>query len=1112
MKNKKVVLSVLSTAVVASMATSAFAAPQTGVYLGGDVKKFYPMEALLHLTATGEAKFAQEYLQLDAANKLDEVVFVTEDGDAVVGASIEEILEEGYDQAIQEELQDSDFLDSYLTADTDGNAGAAYDPWPSTPAGELKVESVSAINLKQVKVEFNKAVDETEGSNIANYFVGLEGNTSTNVATQAGGGSVKLADDKKSAIITLNNGSALVNFSTANKVTVSKAVGLAEDYVKTDLAASDTAFPTLDSVTATGPRELTLVFSEPLDNSVSSANTISSLVLDNGAVALDPTSAVYTAADKKLVIKTYSDLTAGTHTLKIKSGSANLLKDFSGASVVPAEKTFTYTADTTAPTVSVKSHTENSVTIKFNKTVSGVRTNNVVFSHTYQGYNQVLGGSASVTGSGDEYTITFPAPFPPGTARVYIDYAAGTTDANKIKDNYGNIFQPTSFTVDTTADTTKPVVNSVDFVDANHVKVTFSEDVQAGSGTNGAENPANYTLRDSTGATVQVTGAAFQTSPASNKVVVLTTAQLNGGAYTLEIKNVKDRSIAGNTLDTVTKSFTATDLVPPNIADLLSGGGTSYDALLVGTKKVKIGFTEAMKKESIENKDNYLFQGSPLPAGTTITAAADLKSVIVDFTNTTTTPAASNTFTVGRVEDAAGNKIAAFQTTVTVQAATAPAPSKIEAIGKNQIQLSFDEIIINPVATDFAVDVDGTGSTGFKTPASISVTNNSGKTTITLITQDAMTTGFATTNDKPVVRTTANSSSSTSQAAAGSASNEFGAKVNINDVKADDKIAPELTSTNPVVTVDQDGDNKIDHIKVTFTETMSPAYVNASSFAVAGYDILGVTTDSNGAVTSDTDLGDAQPGTTVFITVKEKDSADLGATPSVTVGTIRDTAGNAFAGQTVTAVDGMAPTASVVAASTAGGDALVNIAEKAAGFNVVATSNKLGTLYVVPAGTTATKAAIQAAAIASAPVTVAGGNTTISVPAASTGVTDTTQYVVYAIDSADNVSAATSTAFTADLTAPTATAATSQVAANGGTITITFSEALSATAKTNVETAISAATTQGTLGYSWNAANTVLTVTNSHATDNTNFAADVTANITDVAGNPTNNAVVVDLP
>ncbi|MGG3488649.1 hypothetical protein ABES19_02425, partial [Brevibacillus choshinensis] len=142
--NKKVVLSVLSATFVASMAASAFAAPKDGLYIGGNVQKHYSFKTLLDLDAAGKAKFNAD-LAANGAN-FNNLVFVDLDGK---GASISEILDEGLDEAKKEALVDADFADSYSTIGTDGSVTGTYDPTndlPDAPAGDLKVESVSAIS------------------------------------------------------------------------------------------------------------------------------------------------------------------------------------------------------------------------------------------------------------------------------------------------------------------------------------------------------------------------------------------------------------------------------------------------------------------------------------------------------------------------------------------------------------------------------------------------------------------------------------------------------------------------------------------------------------------------------------------------------------------------------------------------------------------------------------------------------------------------------------------------------------------------------------------------------------------------------------------------------
>lgn len=1022
--NKKIVLSVLSATVVASMASSAFAAPSAGLYIGGDVHRFYGFDYLLDLKTEIKANVAK----LVAAQQDNQIVFVLPDGR---GYDVKEVLAgraagKTLEQILQDKLKKADFLDSYDVVKKDGTVSGIEKPkdkiTDDQQPGTGGIDSVTAKNLKQVEVKFTKAVDATEGAKLANYFVAKEGALNTNVAT-GNGAKVELASDLKSAVITLADGQNFTNFTTANKVTVSKAVGLTADYSKTDLAASDTANPTLESVTSTGPREITLVFSEPLNRTV---GPVSSFLLDNGAIALDTFNYTYIDAEKKLVIKTYSDLTAGAHTLKIKSATDNQLKDYSGASVIPVEKTFTHVIDTTPPTVAVKASSERTVTLKFNKPVVNLDSSKVQFSHTYRGLNAVYGttlGAVTKVGS-DEYTIKFDNPFNPGTTKMYIDYVTGTTNAEMIKDNYGNVLQPTALDINTIADNTKPEVAAVDFVNSTTLKVTFSEDVEAGFGPNGAENATNYVLKDSTGAVVPILGARFATNPNSNKVVELTTARINGGAYSLEIKNIKDRSIAKNMLDTVTKNFVAVDTVAPDVDDLAVGTGSKYDGVLLGDNKVRIGFTEPMKKESIENKDNYQWNAQAIPAGVVLTASADLKSVVFDFTNakwsngTPITVSPSHIFKVGRVEDLAGNKIAAFETEVRLVQNTTLGVASIEAVSKNQIKLTFNENLVNVNAYDFAIDADGDGSATFKVAGGASVNNEAGKTYITLISQDTIKTGFDSENDKPVVRTIGRDASGNpltgTPAPTTNTSNQYGNKIFISNAKATDKVVPELIEKekNPIETIDQNNDGKIDHIRVSFTELMSPAYINAASFAVAGYEILGVTTDSDGIATSVTDTGDGKQGKFVLITVKQKDTPDIGAKPAVTVGTIRDVAGNAFTPVTLSPSDKTQPTAIVTAGP--GGDKILSAAEKASGFTVTAQSNKYGKLYVVEDGKTySDEATLKTVSIADAYTQVLNADTNISVPA-NASIDHGKKFNVVAVDTEGNLSS-TVEAFTADL-------------------------------------------------------------------------------------------------
>ncbi|OXS25281.1 MAG: hypothetical protein BI182_05995 [Acetobacterium sp. MES1] len=132
---------------------------------------------------------------------------------------------------------------------------------------ELLVDSVTAKNLKQIEIKFNKAVDSTTAGDVANYEVYDNGST-TKVA---GVYLTELSSDSKTVLLTLVNDATtkLTNLSTA-KVVVKKAVkdadgvALAADYTNDAVAVSDVTRPTIAGVTQTGPNKIKVAFSEPV--------------------------------------------------------------------------------------------------------------------------------------------------------------------------------------------------------------------------------------------------------------------------------------------------------------------------------------------------------------------------------------------------------------------------------------------------------------------------------------------------------------------------------------------------------------------------------------------------------------------------------------------------------------------------------------------------------------------------------------------------------------------------------------------------------------------------------------------------------------------------------
>jgi len=396
------------------------------------------------------------------------------------------------------------------------------------PHANLQVSSVTAVNPKQVEVEFNRMLKSDERSKMTtdNFHVGLQASPSTDQLTGIGS-AVEVQDDSKSVLLTMADGVYFVNGSTTNRVIVRKEVGIDADYTINNLVFVDTSVPTLQSVHTESPR------------TVDNTETPTNVTLNGGAIALNLVGGVYNDARRELRINTYSDLSAGSYTLGISSGTS--LKDYSGFSVVPTSKTFTHSPVTTEPTVSVKSATVNSVTIEFSRAIDPstlVNNTSVLFRHTVETstYYQVTGTSVSnPSGDARTFVIDFTSKtLPVGTTTLWMKYVDGTPDASKVKDTWGNIIAPFSLEVITTLDTTGPTA-TVSVYDNTRIDVQYSEAVQ------GASTLSNYSLKKNS---LPVTISSIS-SLGGNKYR-LNVASAMQGDYILTISNIKDTSPAEN--------------------------------------------------------------------------------------------------------------------------------------------------------------------------------------------------------------------------------------------------------------------------------------------------------------------------------------------------------------------------------------------------------------------------------------------------------------------------------------------------------------------------------------------------------------------------------------
>lgn len=990
MKNKKLVLSVLSTTVVASMATSAMAAaPSAGLYLGGEVDKYYALENFVNdefidafsadlanvapenvvyvdmdgkaatlQTIIDEDDWQSALLDLNDEENLttvfgddadDEFAVVDEkgqdSGDVVTpdngggntdvpavdsatssvegkvvtisgtvenaddvrvtlidkdNKSYEYLASEGqveFDQETGEftftsaELTEGDWSYEVTAINGDVESDATKGTFKIEAPAELKVDSVTVNNLKQFTVVFNQQVDKTSAENEANYvFNGAalaDGTTTGQTPAQA---KAVLQADGKTVVVTLADAQA----QQANKtIAISGVKDTKGNNVKEfsgSLYFFDAVVPTVLSAQQVSKNEVKVVFSEPI-NATSVATTAFSF--DNNTYSIASVSPV-TGEPNAVILALGTNIPAGEHTITVNpvAGAANNVEDAAGFDVLKADVKFTYTSDTTAPTLSVEEATQTKVTLKFNKPVksNGIGAWNTDYT-VYHTANNIPAykGVAVLDADKQTLTVTFANPLPTGNVTIFVNNTAVT--ANQLTDLYGNAYVSSSYTATVSADTIAPTVTSVTAYDSNHVDVTFSEAVS------GANVASNYLIKDSTGTIIPVTAAIQQ---GTSNTYRLTTGSLNGGTFTLSIAAgaIKDTSYNQNPIAAYSTAFVVADLIKPTVTT----GSFSTDKT-----KVFVNFSEAMATtgaNSVLSNSNYLiaFDGTTkqaLPTGTTITLGADNKSVVITFPSAQASlVSGTSKIFVAQVADLAGNKTSSFENPVTLSTAdltgTNIVTGSVETTATNTIKFKVDTTLSAIDASKFTIN----GATA----VSASYANNSDGTATVTVTANPSnvwgtdTTGLAST----AVSIAANGLKTTNNVVNSNT-------ITISNTAVLDKIAPAL---NTVVTGDLNSpaNGKIDTITLTFSENLYAASVQEADFSVAGYEVTSVFASGAG----------------VTLKVKEQSVVDSGAKPSVqVVGSVEDTSRNASGVlAAVTATDGVAPQAITISAQdsiTAGG-------------------------------------------------------------------------------------------------------------------------------------------------------------------------------------------------
>lgn len=574
------------------------------------------------------------------------------------------------------------------------------------------VESVSAINAKEVQIQFGSPVTKASvltGTSVQNITFSPVG-----TATAPGALTGSLSADGKTLTVTATN-----SFSGSYTVVATDSIegtnGKKLSEYKEVVSLKDTVRPTVGQAVYNSNNVATFTFSEPIDVADNAALASALTLKDASGATYAPT--VVLAADKKsftLDLNAGTFVTGKTYTLTVTS-----LKDFAGNLITPNPLSVTVekkVVDNVAPTVSsISSSQAGYVVVNFSEKVSANANNEVA---VVGGVTADLDTNASLDASGTVLTV-----------RNASFNGIKDITVTGFADVAGNAGTAKTALVNFPVDSVKPVVSSsaVKVIDnKNYVVLTFSEDVTV-SNAGGSTITGTYVTDNG----VEKTMAAIDASVAANvsmvtgtknQVKILVDSQ-EKGKYNVSLPANLVTDVVGNANVAVTSTYTiganTSETTKPTIVDStpLTSDLDGIVVQVADNNTVTIEFSEKLATSSL-NLNNFLVEGVAV-AEKAVFTDTDQDTIKLTLKEGAIKTSGTYNFTVQNVSDVAGN----VMTSVTQPKAfvdndapglTSAALTSNDVAGDTSvITLTFDEAIDaatiaeGSAVADFDIFVDG---------------------------------------------------------------------------------------------------------------------------------------------------------------------------------------------------------------------------------------------------------------------------------------------------------------------------------------------------------------------------------------------------------------------
>ncbi len=521
---------------------------------------------------------------------------------------------------------------------------------------EAKVESIKAVNAKEIEVKFGtevKDLAELKENKSANFSV-VEGSKELEIEK------VELSKDKKSATITLKN--ALVNKQAyvAHVKDVKSVDGKDIPKALEVIFFNDEVAPTVSTV-STPDGNVKVVFSEKL-----SGDEVTVVINGKQIKATPAGNAVtLTKAQVEDVVKNgeaFNVIVTGATDL-----AGNKMEMYEGKATYKVEK------DVTAPEVK---------DIKVKELVGGKATLEVTFSEELikDGQGKVVvkkdgkvlpNTEIALTDDQTKALVTVPAALTEKETSVNL-----TVEFTAYKDLANNVGQKVSKEVNVdTAKFDKSVVRIIN--------QDTSEDVTTKVTVEAAKD-------NKKGITVTFPAAGNYKVSAS-KGFIQDTAGNNSAAFTADVKIEKNK-----------EEEVVVDKVAPKVTE--KAFNKAENTITVKFDKVVKGGQGA---ESAANVNNYTLAGAKLPEGTLITLSGDTATIELPKTFTFE-KSETVKFTVANVANASGVKMGTTNLLLEVKDTKAPEfkSAKVTNVEKKEVTLTFSEAV-KVDATDLVFDLNG---------------------------------------------------------------------------------------------------------------------------------------------------------------------------------------------------------------------------------------------------------------------------------------------------------------------------------------------------------------------------------------------------------------------